>query len=471
MAGITSSVGLGSGLEIGKIVQTLVNADTSAKNAQITRQTSNNSAMISGIGALRSALTAFTTAMGKLNDKTTPSFNAYAATSANESVVKVTASNKAVAGTYSIAVENLATSSKVASQTFGSSTDAIDTGDMIIGVGSTSYTVKVGSGATLESVRDQINKELGANGISANIINGKDGARLVLNSSTTGAGNDISVTGDIDALKIDGTKSMSENANGAGYVEGQAKDAKLTIDGLVVTSATNKIADAVSGLTLDLTGASAGSGGTFTPTKVTVAANNDGLKTSVQSFVDAYNTLQKAIGTLTAVTEDADGNKVLGSLTNDPTTRSLLNDVRKVLAEVGAGDRLTSLSQLGINTTKTGTLEFNSVKFGAAMNDKNLGSEIEKLFTADNGIIARMNKVIEPYNATDGTLATRKTGLDKIAKNLADQKLALDRRIESLTTALTKQYATLDANLGKMKAQANQITSIFEAINAQAKKS
>ena len=123
MAGITSSVGLGSGLEISKIVETLVNADTSAKNAQITRQTANNSAMISGIGALRSALTAFTTAMGKLNDKTTPSFNAYAATSANENVVKVTASNKAVAGTYSIAVENLATSSKVASQSFASSTD------------------------------------------------------------------------------------------------------------------------------------------------------------------------------------------------------------------------------------------------------------------------------------------------------------------------------------------------------------
>lgn len=471
MAGITSSVGLGSGLEIGKIVQTLVNADTSAKNAQITRQTANNSAMISGIGALRSALTAFTTAMDKLNDKTAPSFNAYAATSANENVVKVTASNKAVAGTYSIAVENLATSSKVASQSFASSTDAIDAGDMVIGVGSTSYTVKVGGGATLESVRDQINKELGASGISANIINGKDGARLVLNSSVTGAGNDISVTGDIDALKIDGTKSMSENANGAGYVEGQAKDAKLTIDGLVVTSATNKIDDAVSGLTLDLTGASASTGSTFTPTKVTVAANNDGLKTSVQAFVDAYNTLQKAIGTLTAVTEDADGNKVLGSLTNDPTTRSLLNDVRKVLAEVGAGESLTSLSQLGINTTKNGTLEFNSTKFGVAMNDKKLGSEIQQLFTADNGIIERMKKVIDPYNATDGSLATRKTGLDKIAKNLSDQKLALDRRVESLTASLTKQYATLDANLGKMKAQAEQITSIFEALNAQARKS
>lgn len=470
MATITSSIGLGSGLEIGTIVESLVNAETAAKKAQILRQTSNNTAMISGIGALRSALTAYTTALGKLNTTTSPSFNAYAATSANENVVKVTASNKAVAGSYSIVVESLATSSKVASQSFASSTTSVSEGELTISQGSNTYTVKVGAGATLESVRDQINTELGAKGLSANIVNGKDGARLVLGSDTTGAGTDISVAG-ISELEIDGTKSMADSDNGAGFIDAAAADAKLTIDGLAVTSATNKVADAVSGLTLELTGVSALNGTTATPTKVTVATNNDGLKTSVQSFVDAYNTLQKAITSLTSTSEDEDGNMVLGSLTNDPTTRSLLRDIRSVLSEVGSGDRLTTLGQLGVNTTKDGTLEFNSTKFTAALSDKKLGDEIQELFTGDNGIIARMNKVIDPYNATDGSLATRKSGLDKIAKNLAEQQTALDRRIDDLTTSLTKQYSALDAALGKMKAQASQITAIFDALNAQAKNS
>ena len=44
---ITSSVGLGSGLDIGAMVKAMVGADTAAKQAQINRQTSNNSAMIS----------------------------------------------------------------------------------------------------------------------------------------------------------------------------------------------------------------------------------------------------------------------------------------------------------------------------------------------------------------------------------------------------------------------------------------
>ncbi|MGE8325394.1 flagellar filament capping protein FliD [Pseudomonas urmiensis] len=462
---ILPSEGLGSGLKITEIVTALVQADTSAKQAQITRQTSNNSAYISGVGALRSALTAFTTAMGKLNDKDAPSFNAYAATSASDSIVKATAGNTAVAGSYSIEVANLATGSKVASQPFlGGASTAIPKGDLLISQGGKNYTVKVGDGATLQSVRDQINSELSASGISANIVTGKDGARLVLGSSTTGKGSDISVSG-ITALNIDGTKSMA--TEGAGYIDDVAKDAVLKIDGLEVTSASNTVKDAISGLTLELTGKSvAGS-----PTTVTVAANNDGLKTSIQSFVDAYNTLQNAITTLTKTTTDADGNMVLASLTNDPTTRSLLKDIRGVLAEVGSGDRLTTLSQLGINTQKDGTLEFNSTKFTAAMNDKKLGAEVQELFTGTNGIFERMNKAIDPYNATDGSLAARKSNLDLVAKNLTEQQAALDRRTESLTESLTKKYVALDTALGKMKAQADQITSIFEAINAQAKKS
>ncbi|MEW5620365.1 flagellar filament capping protein FliD [Pseudomonas putida] len=467
---ITSSTGLGSGLNITEIVTALVKADTSAKQAQITRQTSNNTAMISGIGSLRSALTAFQDAMKALNDKDAPSFNAYAATSANESVVKIKSSNSAVAGSYDIVVDKLATGSKVASQQFsGGATSPITAGQLTISQNGKTYNLDVPSGATLQSVRDQINKEMSANGISANIINEEGGSRLVLGSTTTGAGTDLSLSGIVE-LAIDGTTQMS--GTGAGFITAKAQDAELTIDGLKVKSASNTLDSAISGMTLELTGVSPrASGAPGTPTAVTVAADNDGLKKSVQSFVDAYNTLQKAITSLTSTSRDSDDKLVLGPLTNDPTTRSLLGDIRKVLSEVGAGDQLTTLSQLGINTQKDGTLEFNSSKFSSAMNDKKLGPEVQELFTGTDGIFERMNNAIDPYNKTDGSLATRKSNLDKAVSELANQQAALDRRTESLTESLTKKYVALDAALGKMKAQADQITSIFEAINAQAKKS
>lgn len=466
MATLVSSIGQGTGLNITDMVSALVTADTAAKKAQITRQTSNNTAMISGVGSLRSALTAFQDAMKKLNDSSAPSFNAYAAKSANEAVVKVTSGNTAVAGSYSIVVNQLATGSKVASQAFaGGSTSAISAGELTVSQGANSWKVNVASGATLESVRDQINKELGVQGVSANIINGEGGARLVLSSTTTGAGSDLSVSG-ISELAIDGTTKMT--GTGAGYITDLAKDAELTIDGLTVTSSKNTIDNAISGMKLELTGVSASA---TSATQITVEADNTGLQTSIQAFVDAYNTLQKTITSLTTTSRDSDDNLVLGPLTNDPTTRSLLGDIRKVLSEVGAGDQLTSLSQLGINTTKDGTLEFNTTKFTTAMNDKKLGAEVQELFTGTNGIFERMNKAIDPYNATDGSLATRKANLDKIAKNLADQQTALDRRTESLTESLTKKFVAMDTAVAKLNAQADQIKSVFDALEAQAKNS
>ncbi|MEE1883246.1 flagellar hook protein FliD [Pseudomonas soli] len=463
---ITTNTGAGYGLDIKNIVSVLVNADTSAKANQIARQTSNNSAMISGIGSLRSALTAFQDAMKKLNDKNAPSFNAFAGTSADEKVVKIKSSNSAVAGTYDIKVDKLATASKVASKQFaGGASTAIGAGELTISQNGKDYKVNVASGATLQSVRDQINKEMSSNGITANIINEAGGSRLVFSSTTTGKGSDISVGG-IPELAINGTQPIS--GSGAGYISGLAQDAEFSIDGLALKSPKNTVDQAISGLTLELTGVSTGGN----PTKATVALDNEGLKKSVQSFVDAYNTLQKAVTALVTPEKDANGNvKSLGPLTNDPTTRSLLGDVRKVLTEVGAGDKLTTLSQLGINTQKDGTLEFNSTKFTSALNDKKLGSEIQELFTGTNGLFERMNKAIDPYNSTGGMLDSRKTNLDKAAKNLENQQAALDRRTELLTASLTKKFSALDTALAKMKKQGEQITSIFEAMNAQAKKS
>lgn len=466
---LVSSIGQGTGLNITDMVSALVNADTAAKKAQITRQTSNNSAMISGVGSLRSALTAFQDAMKKLNDTTAPAFNAYSAKSANEAVVKVTASNTAVAGSYDIVVNQLATGSKVASAPLsGGAASAITAGKMTIEQNGNKYEIDVADGSTLQTVRDQINKELSVQGISANIVNGEGGARLVLSSTTTGAKTDLQVSG-IPELEIDGTTQMSDT--GAGFITAIAQDSELTIDGLTVKSSKNTISDAISGITLELTGVSVKSSGTGTPTSVTVAQDNDGLKKNVQAFVDAYNTLQKTITALTTSTRDEDDNLSLGPLSNDPTTRSLVNDIRKVLSEVGSGDQLTTLSQLGINTTKDGTLEFNATKFTSAMNDKKLGSQVQELFTGSNGIIERMNKAIDPYNATDGSLATRKANLDKVAKNLSDQQLALDRRTEALTESLTKKYVAMDTMVAKLNAQADQIKSVFDALNAQAKNS
>ncbi|MFJ2384951.1 flagellar filament capping protein FliD [Pseudomonas protegens] len=479
---ILPGTGLGSGLDTGAIVKALVAADKAAKQGQIDRATTTNSASISGIGTLQSLLSTFqsTLSVAGLGSSVNPAFAGFAATSSDSKTVDATADNYAVAGKYSVTVKNLATSSKVASAAFsGGNTSAIPSGTLNITQNGINYPLTVGANATLQSVRDSINADSKMNmaGLSANIVTDSFGSRLVIGSEKTGAGTDISVSG-IAGLEIDGTQPMSSDTNppsaaSSGNIGGLAKDAVFSVDGMQLTSKTNTVTQAISGLKLNLIAP------TTTPITVTVATNTEGLKTSIQKFVDAYNAVANGITTLTKPSLDDSGNPTIpAQLTGDSLPRSILAAIRAPLSETGAGDKLTVLAQLGITTNqKTGALDFDDKKFTAAMTDKKLGGEVQKLFTGDGtnlGLLDRMTNAIKPFtqgvgSMTEGILTTRTKTLDMTKKKLSDQQDALDRRVATLTAVLTKKYNDMDTLVGKLKATASNITSMFEALTAQQK--
>ncbi|QKS82328.1 flagellar filament capping protein FliD [Pseudomonas bijieensis] len=472
---ILPGLGLGSGLDTTAIVKALVDSDKAAKQGQITRATTTTTNSISGIGSLKSLLAAFNTAMKDLGSTTNPQFAGFAATSSSPSVLTATASNSAVGGTYSIKVDKIATASKVTTAAFaGGASSAIPTGTLTIKQNGVDYNLNVGAGATLQSVRDSINADvsLKAAGFSANIVTDSFGSRLVLGSTTTGAGSDISVSG-IAGLEIDGTNVVGAGgtaltATSAGAIGAVAQDAAFSIDGMALTSKSNTVSTAISGLTLNLL-----SGGASATSTITVAPNNDGLKASIQKFVDAYNAIATSITALTKPSLDADGNPTVpAKLTGDALPRSLLASIRGPLSETGSGDKLTVLAQLGITTNqKTGALDFNTTKFTTAMNDKKLSGEVQTLFTGTNGLLERMGNAIEPYSQTGGILDQRTTALNKTQTRLTNDQAALDRRVQTLTDVLTKKYNDMDTLVGKLKATASNITSMFEALTAQQKNS
>jgi flagellar hook-associated protein 2 len=465
---ITPSTGLGSGLEIGTIVDALVSAEKTPKQNQITKSTTANTASLSAVSQLKSALATFQTTLDTLNSTTTPAFLGFAATSSNEAAVKATATNSAVNGTYSIKVVNLATASKVATAAIDTATaSAIPSGELTITQNSIDYKVTIADGSTLQQVRDKINSDLQGKGITANIINDQNGSRLVFSSTTTGLGSDISVKGSGAVgtlLDIDGTQVMTAgSASSSGAISALASDAKIEIDGLTVTSKSNKIDSAISGLTMELLPASVG-----TTSTVTVATNTEGLQKSLQSFVDAFNTLVTLSKSLTSATLQSDGTYKNAALTGDSMPRALLASIRSEIASATSTSGLGSLAQLGIMTSQTdGKLTLNSTTLNTALNDKKLGSQIQTLFTGDTGLLARIGKAIEPYTKSDGVLAQRTTSLNKTSTRLAADQEALDRRIESLTTSLTKKYNAMDLVVAQLKATASSVTSIFEAMNAQ----
>lgn len=464
---ITPSTGLGSGLAIGDIVKSLVDSDKAAKQNQITKQTTLTTTKLSSVATLNSAMDAFQTALTNLSKKDAPAFNGYTATSSAPTFVTAKATNAAVAGSYSIEVKNVATSSSVASASFDTAAaSAIPSGTLTISQnGTTDTTLNIPANSTLQSVRDLINTKTGTSGISANIITDATGSRLVYSSTKTGAGTEITTSSDISGFTI-GTGALdASSATSAGRIGAAPIDGEVLVGGLSIKSANNTYDTAVSGLSF-----TAVAKGTST---VTVAGNTDGLKTSLQSFVDAYNTVVKAIASVTKATVDATtGVTTSAAMTGDSLPRDMLASIRSVLTTAGPGSKLTTLGQLGIQTNqKDGTLSFDAAKFTTAMNTNGLGNEVQQLFSGtddSNGLIARMTKAMDPYIKTGGTLDDRTTLLNTTKANLSKQQEALDRRVETLTATLTAKYNAMDLVVGQMKSTLSNITSFFDTLNAQA---
>ncbi len=99
------------------------------------------------------------------------------AVSSNTNALTASASKTALSGSYSVAVQQLASSSKVATSALAKDFSANAAGSLTVSLGSndqTPVTVNIESGASLIDIRDALNAQLKDKGMSANIVNNPD---------------------------------------------------------------------------------------------------------------------------------------------------------------------------------------------------------------------------------------------------------------------------------------------------------
>ncbi len=463
--GITVS-GIGSGVDTAAIVEALVNAQKAPKQDQITAQLSTTAALSSAVSTVNDALKTFTTAMAALNDVN--SFTGLAATSSLETVATAKSSNTAAAGTYNLTVSQIATGSKVTTAAVsGGATTVMTTAATTLSItqaNGTAYSVSLAANTTLSGVRDAINSQLQSAGISANLVTDSSGAsRLVLSSTTTGENTGLSVSG-IDALAIDGSQAGSSSS--AGYLGSLPQDAKYSIDGLdEMTSSSNSLTTAVSGVTITLAGK-----GT---TAITVGSSTDDMKTSVTTFVSAYNALMLAVTAQTAVTAtgatestSTSATTTAGALTGDSGMRSLLAAIQGQLTKSSTtSGNLSILSQLGVTTQTDGTLLMNDTTWDTAMTT-NAGN-VAGLFVGTSGLLTRLTSVITPYTQTGGILETRIKQYAATTSDLNDQQTDLDSRMTTLTTTLTAKYTAMDTLVAQLNATSSSVMTTLNALNTK----
>ena len=250
-----------------------------------------------------------------------------------------------------------------------------------------SGTVTLDAGSqSLQGIRDAINK---ANiGVTATIVS--DGSdtpyHLVLSSNKTGANASMKISVDgVDGQSADPGIAALLAYDPAGVQQlnqtSAAQSTLLNVNGIPVTSSSNNVADAIQGVTLNVT--SVGS------TTLTVNRDSASVTDAVNAFVKAYNDLNKTISGLTAYNPET---KTGGPLQGDATVRSIQSQLRKQLGNTipGLGGKLTSLSQVGIAFGKDGSLAVDSSKLNKAITENfaDIGGLFAAIGTASDGLVS-----------------------------------------------------------------------------------
>ncbi|HEX5635699.1 MAG TPA: flagellar filament capping protein FliD, partial [Gammaproteobacteria bacterium] len=351
MATITSS-GIGSGLDINSLVEQIVAAERAPTEKRLNFKEAKLQAKLSAYGIMKSSVSTFQASLSKL--KTPTGFLTNSVSVSNKDVLTASASSVAMAGNYSVEVNDLAQSHVLASVAFtdldsviGSGTLTFDFGTTVYNPGTTflagddtytgftpnteisSKTVVIdNTNNTVEGVRNAIND---ANiGVTASIVNDGSGYRLLMTSKKQGLDNGMRITvneGGLAPANIDtsGLSQLAFNSSATNMEQTQAaQDAELLVNGLLIRRESNTVADAIHGVTLNLLTAEPG-----TKVQVKVASDTAAVEKNISNFVTAFNDLTAAFKGFTAYNQEAGRG---GILTGDATTRTLMTQIRR---EVG----------------------------------------------------------------------------------------------------------------------------------------
>ncbi len=382
MPSITSA-GVGSGLDVRGLVDKLVAAEGGPVKLRLDRKEAKLQAGLSAIGTFKAAVSGVQSSLNALRKPET--FDNLEVTSSDEDKLAATAGKDAQPGDYDIEILQLAQAHKLSSASLESDRLPLGSGSLTIQLGRfdnesrrfvmnsdiPAKTIKITEqNGSLRGIQETINKADA--GIRASVINDGKGYRLVLSSLV--AGNDSSIRikvndndgtdQDMSGLSVFTYQPDSPQAAGMNMNEVMApRDAKLKVDGILVSRSSNDIDDVIGGLTLSLKPGSEGS-----HNRIHAEMNTSAITDSVKSFIGKYNEMLDVVHKLTGY--DAETKKA-GPLSGDASIRGIVNQIRRTLGDnfSSVNKKYDSLFSVGIDVQRDGKLALNSTKLQAAIDD------------------------------------------------------------------------------------------------------
>lgn len=371
---------------VNQIVTNMQAVETPWKNQLTTLQSQDT--VLTNIGtdlsSLSTAMQSLTDFQGVLAEKQ--------GSSSDTSVLELTsASTSAVAGSHTVSVQALATTSSYVS---GAITNAGDTLSGTLTINSKNITIDSTTN-TLSSLANAINS--GSYGVTANVITDSSGSRLSLVSQTSGSSGSISVSSTLQDTNTSTALNFSQSQPGA--------DAQLTVDGVSITSASNTVSNVIQGVTFQLLS----DANPNEQIQVEITNNNSDVESALNTVVTDYN---KVMSDLNA----QEGNDSSGNpepLFGNPTMATLQQSLQSALTFLQPANAVGSTSTVGTSDTLQGSISI-SVGGGTAQQidvpasgDQTLSGLAAAINSAKIGVTA---SVITAGNASTLSLVNATNG-------------------------------------------------------------
>lgn len=431
----TTSITSGSGLDVTATVDQLMQLERAPENLWKSQQQT----MTAQATALRDLNTRLDTLETRINDLKDISgvFGQYAASSTNDAVVTATADTSAAAGEHTIVVTQLATVASQYTAALASPDATFTPGDLQLKIGSGDVqTITFDADhSTLKTAVDKINSS--NLGVTASLLSDATGTHLVLVSNTPGLAGELSI--------VSAPQGLAFQAGSHG------QNAKLTLDGVPIESATNEVSGVLQGVTLHLNGDTGGIG-----TRIAITSDTSRIQSAVDSFVSAYNDVVSRINT--QFQYNSTSNKA-GILAGDSTVRSLQASLLGLAAfRYSNGSIVSTLRSLGIKMQDDGTLQVDDAALSSAIHDH--PSDVQKFFQGTNSDGFANNLSTQLANLTDsvnGPLLVDAKGLDSSVSALTDQIDQFETRMDFRYQQLIDEYSRIDVMLRQMSSTISQV--------------
>jgi len=439
--------------------QQLATAYVQSARAQLAQSKTAAQRTSTGLTTLRSALSAFDSALASLSSSTS-GLRQFSATLSATGIATATASSRAQAGTYSFHVEQLATAHQIVFEDLPAVPVALGGPLLVQLADGSSFNVNLvaadtdddGTISQAEIARAINQAEHNGGRVTASVVTVGASTKLLLSAGSTGADNAIAL--DTSGLPAGALKDAFD----AGQELVAARDAIVWLGGqggVKIQQASNTLT-AIEGVNVTFTRAMTAD---EAPLTLTVAADNAATGDNVKKFVDAYNTLKSALDGLTKVSTEA--GTTSGAFATDAGVRALRSRLSSILREEYGG---LTLVDLGIKAARDGTLELDRSKL-----EKTLASNPTALddffgkasLTAPSGLFGALDRYLDAWlKGGSGQIAARQSSLEIQQKRMNERQARLDAQYEQAYARYLQQFTQLQA----LQEQMNQTSGLFATI-------